>query len=174
MYRFAANVRQRHATRRKEVLFLRNPGQIPRIHYLVRRFKASVCKSRCDNQHGAPKNSQATPRVCRPGQFLLQPVEEACTFLNVANGFDNTEKGSVEWNEKAKQTFSNMKSICAQDALLHYLDFNKVFEIHTDSSKIQMGGVISQGQPQVAYWRRKLTPTKRKYPTIEQEILAIT
>ena len=66
-----------------------------------------------------------------------------------------------------------MKEFCAADALFHYLDFLERFDIHTNSSKFQMGGVISErGQP-VAYWSRKLSPAQQKYPTIKQDILAI-
>ena len=36
-----------------------------------------------------------------------------------------------------------------------------------------MGGVISQNGRPVAYWSRKLNAAQNKYPTIEQELLAI-
>ena len=67
-----------------------------------------------------------------------------------------------------------MKEICAEDALLFYPDYNKPFEIHTDASEYQMGGVISQEGNAIAYWSKKLTTTQTRYPTIEQELLAIT
>ena len=51
--------------------------------------------------------------------------------------------------------------------------FNKEFEIHTDSSNYQMGAVISQNGRPVAYWSQKLTETQQKYPTTDQELLAI-
>ena len=78
---------------KKSFFFLRNPGQIPGIHYLVQRLKASAHKSRHNNQHGASKNSQATPRGRRACQFLMRPVEEARTFLSAASRLDNEEKG---------------------------------------------------------------------------------
>ena len=36
-----------------------------------------------------------------------------------------------------------------------------------------MGAVISQDGRPVAYWSKKLTDTQQKYPTTDQEILAI-
>ena len=60
-----------------------------------------------------------------------------------------------------------------QDALLHYPDFNKPFDIHIDSSEYQMGAVISQGGRPIAYWSKKLSDTQKKYPTTDQELLAI-
>ena len=85
----------------------------------------------------------------------------------------NKKKGAVEWNEDAAKTFGKVKEICAADALLHYLDFQKEFDIYTDSSDHQMRGIISQNGRLVAYWSRKLSATQKKYPTIEQELLAI-
>ena len=57
--------------------------------------------------------------------------------------------------------------------MLHYPDFNMRFEIHTDSSEYQMGAIISQGGIPIAYWSKKLTDTHTKYPTTDQELLAI-
>ena len=37
-----------------------------------------------------------------------------------------------------------------------------------------MGAVITQDNKPVAYWSKKLSPTKKRYSTIEQELLAIT
>ena len=36
-----------------------------------------------------------------------------------------------------------------------------------------MGVVISQSGRPVAYWSKKLTETQQKYPTTDQELLAI-
>ena len=83
------------------------------------------------------------------------------------------KKGLVKWNPEAIKAFGNVKEICAKDALLFYPDFNKTFDIHTDSSEFQMGGIISQESRPVAYWSKKLSTAKQKYPTIEQELLAI-
>ena len=83
------------------------------------------------------------------------------------------KNGSITWTEKVIKAFENIKEIIAEDAILHYPDFNKVFEIHTDSSNYQMGAVISQGGRPIAYWSNKLTETQQKYPTTDQELLAI-
>ena len=83
------------------------------------------------------------------------------------------KKGTVKWNEEAEKSFSEIKRICAENVLLHYHEFNEEFEIYTDASKYQMGGIITQKGKVIAYWSKKLSSAQTKYPTIEQELLAI-
>ena len=85
----------------------------------------------------------------------------------------NKKKGAVQWNPEAIESFGKIKEICAEDALLFYPNFGKIFDIHTDASEYQMGGIISQEGQVIAYWSKKLTNAQQKYPTIEQELLAI-
>lgn len=61
----------------------------------------------------------------------------------------------------------------AKDAVLRYPDLHKPFELHTDSSKYQMGAIIGQNGRLVAYWLKKLSATQKKYPTTDQELLTI-
>ena len=60
-------------------------------------------------------------------------------------------KGPITWTKEADEAFKKMKEICAEDALLFYPDYNKPFEIHTDPSEYQMGGIISQEGNAIAY-----------------------
>ena len=66
----------------------------------------------------------------------------------------------IVWTEEEIKAFEDIKKIIAEDAMIHYPDFGKEFEIHTDSSNYQMGAVISQGGRPVAYWSKKLTETQ--------------
>jgi len=61
----------------------------------------------------------------------------------------------------------------AQDVLLYYPDPNKPFDIVTDASDYQLGGIISQLGHPVAFYSRKLTDAQRKYPTPDKEKLCI-
>ena len=85
----------------------------------------------------------------------------------------NKKKGALEWNPEAEKAFENIKIMVQQDALLHYPNFNKPFDIHTDSSEYQMGAVISQDGRPIAYWSKNLSDAQNKYPTTDQELLAI-
>ena len=68
--------------------------------------------------------------------------------------------------------FKKIKEICAEDALLCYPNYNKMFVIHIDASDYQMGGV--RDEKAVAYWSKKLSSAQRNYTTTEKELLAIT
>ena len=57
--------------------------------------------------------------------------------------------------------------------LLSYPYFNEGFKIHTDSSKFQLGAVISQKYKPIALYSRKLTGTQKSYTVSEKESLSI-
>ena len=83
-------------------------------------------------------------------------------------------KGKVAWTKEADIAFKSIKKICAEAILLFYPNYNKPFVIFTDSSEYQLGAIITQDNKPVAYWSRKLSSAQKRYPTIEQELLAIT
>ena len=64
-----------------------------------------------------------------------------------------------------------MKATIACDVTLAYLDYSQGFEIYTDSSKLQLGAVVTQ-KP-LAFFSRKLSPVQQKYNVIEQELPVI-
>ena len=80
----------------------------------------------------------------------------------------NKKKGPITWTPEAEKAFEDIKKIIAEDAMLHYPDFNQVFEIHTDSSDYQMGAIISQKGRPMTYWSKKLSDTQKSYPTTDQ------
>jgi hypothetical protein len=66
-----------------------------------------------------------------------------------------------------------MKALIAKETLLTFPDFSQEFEIHTDSSKLQLGACISQNGKPVAFYSRKLQPAQTRYTTTERELLSI-
>ncbi len=58
--------------------------------------------------------------------------------------------------------------------VLAYPDYSKVFEIYTEASSKQIGGVIViQDNRPIAYFSQKLSVTKCKYSVSKVELLAI-
>ena len=92
----------------------------------------------------------------------LTPLTDVCS----------TRKKFV-WNDAQEHAFHNIKRLVSEDVMLHFPDHSKPFEIDTNASKYQIGAKIKQEQLPIAYFSRKLTPTQRRYSTIEQEMLAI-
>ena len=133
-----------------------------------------------------PKKVRAIRNMQRP-----KTIRQLRRFLGMINFYRDTwekrthitapmtkmiqgrHKGPLNWTPEAKQAFERAKEMCSEDALLYYPNFNRRFDIHTDSSQYQMGAVISQDNKPVAYWSKTLTDTQKKYPTTDQELLAI-
>ena len=66
-----------------------------------------------------------------------------------------------------------MKNKVAEQVILTFPDPNKIFDIYTDASDEQRGAIITQEGKVVAFYSRKLTPTQKKYPTIDKEMICI-
>ena len=56
----------------------------------------------------------------------------------------------------------------SKDILLSYLDISKRFDIHTDTSDLQLGSVISKEGKPIAFFSLKLTPAQINYTTMEK------
>lgn len=57
--------------------------------------------------------------------------------------------------------------------LLHFPDYDLPFEIYTDASSYQLGGIVSQAGKPLAFYSRKLTSAQTNYSVMEQELLSI-
>ncbi len=84
-----------------------------------------------------------------------------------------TKKVPWHWDEVHQQAFDNVKATIAKDVTLAYPDYIQGFEIYTDSSRLQLGAVITQNNRPLAFFSRKLSPAQQKYSVTKQELLAI-
>ena len=60
-----------------------------------------------------------------------------------------------------------------REVLLAYPDFNALFEINNDASKLQIGAVISQKGKPIALYSRKMNSAQHNYTPTEKELLSI-
>ncbi|XP_076937059.1 putative mitochondrial protein AtMg00860 [Bidens hawaiensis] len=61
------------------------------------------------------------------------------------------------WTEGAELAFQFIMEKLTTAPILVLPNFSQVFEPHTDASKVGIGGVLSQGGRQIAYFSEKLT-----------------
>ena len=77
------------------------------------------------------------------------------------------------WTPEMNKAFEKIKTIVSEDTMLAYPDYEKKFDIHTDASDYQMGGVVSQQGRPIAFFSKKLNTAHKKYTTTEKELLGI-
>ena len=76
-------------------------------------------------------------------------------------------KTKFNWTDRHQQAFENIKKIVAKETLLTYPDFTIPFDVHTDSSDYQLGGVVSQLGKPIAFFSRKFK--SKQQLSIQQE-----
>nr|GEZ63274.1 hypothetical protein [Tanacetum cinerariifolium] len=85
-------------------------------------------------------------------------------FSSIMAPLTDCMKGkSFVWTEEAKLAFQVVKEKLTTTSILVLPDFFEVFELHTDVSKVEIGGVLSQGGRPVAYFSKKLTEPKSRH-----------
>ena len=86
---------------------------------------------------------------------------------------NKTKKVPWHWHKIHQHAFNNIKATTAKDVIIVYPDYMQDFELHTDSSKLQPGAVITQANMPLAFFIQKLSPAQQKYSMTEQELLAV-
>ena len=104
---------------------------------------------------------------------IAQPQHE---YLSGA-GTSNKNK-HVTLTEHVLGAFTALKKGCLETPVLTFADFNKLFLLETDASKLGLGAVLSQKQTDgqyhlVAYTNHSLTAHECNCHLIKQEFLAL-
>jgi hypothetical protein len=84
-----------------------------------------------------------------------------------------TKRMPWHWDEVHQRAFNHVKATNAQEVVLAYPDYSKVFEIYTDASSKQLGAVITQENRPIEFFSWKLSTRQRKYSVTQIELLAI-
>ena len=77
------------------------------------------------------------------------------------------------WTEEADSAFQQIKTLLTTTSILRYPDFQLLFELDIDASKVGIGGVLSQKGRPIAYFSEKLSGAKTRYSTYDLEFYAI-
>ena len=78
-----------------------------------------------------------------------------------------------DWKDEHQKCFDAIKRVIERELLLAYPDFNDLFEINTDDSKLQIGAVIFQKGNPIALYSRKMNSAQQNYTTTEKELLSL-
>ncbi len=77
------------------------------------------------------------------------------------------------WDDMHQTAYGNIKTAIANDAVLVYPNYSQGFEIYTDSSKFQLGAIITQNNRPQVFFSCKFNTAQKKYSKTKQELLAI-
>eukprot|EP00804_Cyclotella_cryptica_P026364 CCRYP_007678-RA/>CCRYP_007678-RA protein AED:0.40 eAED:0.40 QI:0/0/0/1/0/0/2/0/256 len=98
---------------------------------------------------------------------VLAPLTSRVTKAN------KTKKKPWHWDNIHQQAIDTVKATIARDVTLAYPDYSQAFEIYIDSSKFQLGAIITQNNRPLVFFSRKLSQVQQKYSVTKQELLAI-
>ncbi|GMF53574.1 unnamed protein product [Phytophthora fragariaefolia] len=89
----------------------------------------------------------------------------------------NQRNSKITLNTVQLKNFKELKQRLADTPVLHLPDFTQQMHLRTDASQFAVGGVLFQVEDGVerpiAYTSRKMKSAELKYPTRQQELLAI-
>ncbi|GJR20752.1 RNA-directed DNA polymerase [Tanacetum coccineum] len=81
--------------------------------------------------------------------------------------------GRFTWTSKVAKAFDILKAKVTEAPVLALPNFDEVFQVECDASRVGIGGVLSQNQRPIAFFSEKLNDARRKYSTYDKEFYAI-
>jgi hypothetical protein len=102
-------------------------------------------------------------------KFIKNFVKITAPLTNLLKKFAVT----YEWEGTCDEDLETLKGILVKAPVLKLPDFDKDFEIHSDASDFAIRRVLVQKGKPVAFESKKLSETKRRWPTHEKEMWAI-
>lgn len=87
-------------------------------------------------------------------------------------------KNKFKWSQEAQNAFNLIKSKLLSDVMLKHPNFEELFYLQTDASKIAVGAALLQKDSNgilrpISYFSHKLKPHEQKWPAIQLEAYAI-
>ena len=77
-----------------------------------------------------------------------------------------------KWGKAQNDAFKVLKDRLCSTLVLELPNFNKIFEIECDASRVGIGDVLLQERRPIAYFSEKLNGATLNYPTYDKELYA--
>ena len=121
----------------------------------------------------------SVPKACKKLRRFIGMINSYCDVWKKRSGLLapltalTSKNVKYDWKYEHQNCFDAIKCVIGRKLLLAYPDFNALFEIHIDDSKLQIGAVISQKGKPIAFYLRKINSAQQNYTTTEKELLII-
>jgi len=83
------------------------------------------------------------------------------------------QKCKFTWTKEADNSFETLKKKVAEQPVLTFSDFNKIFQVECDESHIAIGAVLSQEGRPITFFNEKLNDAKKRYSSYDLEMYAL-
>ncbi|GKB68988.1 reverse transcriptase domain-containing protein [Tanacetum coccineum] len=140
---------------------------IPRLDDLLDQLHGSTIFSKIDLRSGyhqirmRPRDEWKTAFKNCDGLSIIAPLTECI------NG------GRFTWTSEAAKAFDVLKAKVTEALVLALPNFDEVFQVECDASRVGIGGVLSQNQRLIAFFSEKLNDARRKYSNYDKEFYDI-
>jgi hypothetical protein len=105
-------------------------------------------------------------------QVFTDVLREFSTIAAPLHGLTKN-RAPFQWGPTQQQAFDALKSKLTQAPLLPLSDFENIFELECDASRIGTGGMLIQGGKPVGFFSEKLHDPSLNYSTYDKELYAL-
>ena len=103
--------------------------------------------------------------------FYRRFIKNFCAIM--APITDCLKSEGFQWTPDATKAFIEIKRRMIEAPVMRLPNFSKAFEITCEASGLAIGGVLSQKNHHVAYFREKLNDALQRYSTYDEEFYAV-